>query len=304
MASRRVIVLGSAAGGGFPQWNCGCAVCALAWAGDPRVKKRTQSSLAVEGENGAFMLVNASPDAREQIMATPALHPRGALRDSPISDVVLTNADVDHVIGLVHLRERQKLTVHAAQATLSALRANPVFGVLSPDCVDFREIELGKPFEVNGVRIVAFAAPGKVPLYLEGKDAAFVPPPIARDGSAVALAFSLGGKRVVHAPGVAEIDEALLSELEGCDVLLFDGTVFHDDEMARAGVGAKTGRRMGHVPMEGEGGSLQRLAGLKAQRIYVHVNNTNPALIEGSPERLRVEAAGWEVAEDGMEITP
>jgi pyrroloquinoline quinone biosynthesis protein B len=304
MASRRIIVLGSAAGGGFPQWNCACPVCALAWAGDPRVKKRTQSSLALEGQDGAFILVNASPDARQQIMTTRALHPRGALRDSPISDVVLTNADVDHVMGLLHLRERQKLTVHAARATLSALRANALFRVLSPDCVDFREIELGRPFKVNGVPIVAFAAPGKVPLYLEGEDAAFVPPAIARDGSAVALAFSLGEKRVVHAPCVAEIDETLLSELEGCDVLLFDGTVFHDDEMARAGVGAKTGRRMGHVPMEGEGGSLQRLAGLKARRIYVHVNNTNPALIEGSPERLRVEAAGWEVAEDGMEIAP
>lgn len=302
MHSLRAIVLGSAAGGGFPQWNCRCGVCELAWQGDPRVKARTQSSLAVEGSKGRWALFNASPDLKAQIMATPALQPRpGALRDSPIVDVVLTNADVDHVMGLVHLRERQRFAVHASARTLAALADNPVFRVLDRSLVMFVRIEPEKPFIVAGdVAVTAFVTPGKAPLYLEGEG----PQPVeaANDGSAIGLDVRRGDARLVYAPGVAAFTDGFRARAAGAGALLVDGTVFHDDEMRRAGVGSKTGRRMGHAPIAGEGGSLERLAGLGGRRIYVHINNTNPILVAGSPERQAVEADAWEVGEDGMEI--
>jgi pyrroloquinoline quinone biosynthesis protein B len=294
----RMVVLGSAAGGGFPQWNCRCPVCDLAWKGDPRVKTRTQSSIAVETGPGVWTLFNASPDLRSQIVATPQLQPTG-LRETPLRSVVLTNGDVDHIAGLITLRERSPLTVYATAQISAALRDNPIFGVLAPDMVAREVIEPGQTFQIDDTRIELFGVPGKAPLYLETENLRIGD----KTGETVGVDLRRGGSRIVYIPGCAHIDDEVLARVDGADLLLFDGTVFEDDEMSRAGVGVKTGRRMGHVPMSGDGGSVGAFDGVKVGRkIYIHINNTNPVLIAGSAERRAVEARGWTVSEDGMEI--
>jgi pyrroloquinoline quinone biosynthesis protein B len=296
--SLRMIVLGSAAGGGFPQWNCRCPVCSLAWDGDPRVKRRTQSSIAIETGAGRWTLFNASPDLRSQILATRQLQPTG-LRETPIRSVVLTNGDVDHVDGLITLRERSPLTVYATAQISSVLDANPIFGVLAADVVARRTVELERPFQIDDARIEFFGVPGKVPLYLETENLTIGD----ASGDTVGVDVRKDGSRLVYIPGCAVVNDDVLSRVDGADILLFDGTVFEDDEMQRAGVGVKTGRRMGHVPLSGPGGSMGAFDGVKIDRkIYIHINNTNPILIEGSPERRAVEAKGWEVSEDGLEV--
>ena len=299
----RAIVLGAAAGGGYPQWNCRCSVCALAWDGDPRVKPRTQSSLAISADGRDWVLLNASPDLGAQIRATPPLHPRRSGddgRDTPIRAVVLTNGDVDHVAGLLTLREKAPLTVLATAETRAAVSANPMFAVLDPTLVAWREIHLGEPFApLPGLAVEAFAVPGKVPLYLEGATVEIG----AETGSTIGLSVRCAGARLDYVPGCAAVTPALVARLAGTDALLFDGTVYRDDEMLSEGVGTKTGRRMGHLPVGGADGSLAALAGVPAGRkVFVHINNTNPMLIDDSPERRAVEAAGWTVAEDGTEI--
>jgi pyrroloquinoline quinone biosynthesis protein B len=296
-------ILGAAAGGGFPQWNCGCAVCRLAWAGDPRVKPRTQASLVVTADNpddadAAFVLVNASPDLRQQVLATPALQPR-ALRDSPIAAVVLTGAEVDQTAGLLTLRERGPFALHATEATLGILAANSIFGVLAPDVVSRRPVRAGERFALpGGLEAELFLVPGKAPLYLEG-DA----PALAAETEAnVGLEIACGDKRLVFIPGAAKLTPAIAARLRNADVVLFDGTLYTDDEMIAAGAGTKTGRRMGHMPVGGPDGTLAALGGLARRRILIHINNTNPILIEDSPERRAVEKAGFEIAEDGMRI--
>ena len=293
------IVLGSAAGGGFPQWNCNCDVCRLAWAGDPRVRARTQASLAVSAGGGRWTLLIASPDLRAQIQATPALHPRGT-RESPIGGVMLTGAEIDQTAGLLSLRERSPFTVMATAATLAAVAGNPMFGALAPDVVSRRAIVPGQPFALDaGLHAEMFMVPGKVPLYLEGDD-----PETAEESAAnVGIEIGDGAKRLAYVPGAAAITPALRARLSQTDVVLFDGTLFTDDEMIRTGTGAKSGRRMGHMPIDGADGSLAALKGLGKRRIYIHINNTNPILVDGSTERRRVEAAGWEVAADGLEIS-
>ncbi|MET0313053.1 MAG: pyrroloquinoline quinone biosynthesis protein PqqB [Hansschlegelia sp.] len=294
----RMIVLGSAAGGGFPQWNCRCPVCSLAWDGDPRVKRRTQSSIAVETGAGRWTLFNASPDLRSQILATKKLQPTG-LRETPIASVVLTNGDVDHVDGLITLRERSPLTIYATSQISAVLDANPIFGVLAKDVVAHQTVELAKPFEIDAASIEFFAVPGKVPLYLETEDLKIGD----SSGDTVGVDVRKDGRRLVYIPGCAVVNDDVLRRVDGADVLLFDGTVFVDDEMKQAGVGVKTGRRMGHVPLSGEGGSMSAFDGVKiGRKIYIHINNTNPILIAGSPERRAVEAKGWEVSEDGLEV--
>jgi pyrroloquinoline quinone biosynthesis protein B len=298
MGRLSAIVLGAAAGGGFPQWNCGCAVCRLAWARDARVKPRTQASLAVSADGANWILLNASPDLRAQVQATPALWPRG-VRGSPISAVVLTGAEVDQTAGLLTLRERQAFTLHASAETLAAIDANPIFGVLAADVVTRKAAVLGEPFMVPGdLRIELFAVPGKVALYLEGDDPALA----VESGSNVGVELASGAKRIVYVPGAAAVTAAMRERFARADIVLFDGTLFVDDEMIASGTGTKTGRRMGHMPLDGEDGTLALLAGLKARRILIHINNTNPILVEGSTERRKVEHAGFEVAEDGMEI--
>ena len=293
------IVLGAAAGGGFPQWNCNCEICRLAWAGDKRVRARTQASLAVSGDGERWTLINASPDLRAQIQSNPRLQPGGATRGSPIDAVMLTGAEIDQVAGLLSLRERTPFAVIATAATLAVVADNPVFGVLAPDVVWRRAIVPGESFSLgDSIKAELFIVPGKMPLYLEGDN----PNTASESAANVGVEISDGSKRLVYVPGAANVTPAILARLARADAVLFDGTVFTDDELIRTGTGTKTGRRMGHMPIEGEGGSLAALAGLASRRIFVHINNTNPILVDGSPERRRVEAAGWEVAEDGLEI--
>jgi pyrroloquinoline quinone biosynthesis protein B len=299
MGRLTAIVLGAAAGGGFPQWNCRCPVCALAWAGDARVKARTQASLAVSADGEQWVLLNASPDLRAQLQATPALQPRKGPRHSPIVAVLLTGAEIDQTTGLLTLRERQPFALHGTAETLAAVAANPMFNALAGDVVSRRPIAIGKSFDLpGGLTAELFAVPGKVPLYLEGGN-----PDLAREGEAnVGVALTAGGRQLLFVPGAAKVTPALRERLGAADVILFDGTLFADDEMIASGTGEKTGRRMGHMPIDGQGGSLGDLAGLAARRIYVHINNTNPILVEGSAERRKVAAAGWEIAEDGLRI--
>jgi pyrroloquinoline quinone biosynthesis protein B len=293
------IVLGSAAGGGFPQWNCNCAVCRLAWAGDTRVRARTQSSLVVTGDGEHWTLINAAPDLRAQIAATKALHPNRPGRGSPIGQVVLTGAEIDQTAGLLSLRERSPFTLMATAATLAAVADNPMFGVLAGDVVRRQAISPGAQFALGcGLLAELFLVPGKLPLYLEGDD----PDTASESAANVGVEISDGRVRLLFIPGAASVSPAMRGRMARADAVLFDGTLFTDDEMIGSGTGEKTGRRMGHTPIEGDGGSLAALQDVSARRIFVHINNTNPILVEGSPERLRVEAAGWEVAFDGMEI--
>lgn len=293
------IVLGAAAGGGVPQWNCNCDVCRLAWAGDPRVRSRTQASVAVSADGGHWILLNASPDLRTQIAATPALHPAGAPRGSPIEAVILTGAEIDQTAGLLSLRERTSFALVATAMTLATVSDNPMFGVLAADRVVRRLAVPGERFAIgNGLQAELFMVPGKVPLYLEGGD----PETAAESAANVGVEISDGIRCLAYVPSAAAVTSTLRQRLSRADAILFDGTLYADDEMIRAGTGDKTGRRMGHMPVDGEDGSLAALGHLRGRRIFIHVNNTNPILVEGSAERRRVEAAGWEVAWDGMEI--
>jgi pyrroloquinoline quinone biosynthesis protein B len=299
MGRLTAVVLGSAAGGGFPQWNCRCPVCSLAWAGDKRVRARTQASLAVSVDQGRWILLNASPDLRAQLARTPQIQPKGEIRGSPIEAVVLTGAEVDQIAGLLHMRERQPFIVYGTEATLRIIADNPIFDVLSPEVVTRRPVAMERSFSVGGLDIELFAVPGKIPLYLEHGDAETA----EESGSNVGVELRSDGRRLVFVPGAAAITPALRARLMRSDIILFDGTLFTDDEMIRNGSGSKTGRRMGHMPIDGADGSLAALRELSARRLYIHVNNTNPILVEGSPERQTVEATGFEIAEDGMEIT-
>jgi pyrroloquinoline quinone biosynthesis protein B len=293
------IVLGSAAGGGFPQWNCRCPTCLLAWAGDLRVRPRTQASLAVSGNATDWVLLNASPDLPQQIRRHKSLHPRSGIRDSPIKSVVLTGAAIDQVAGLLSLRERGAFTIFATSASLDALAANSVFGVLAPELVLRRAVSPGEPFDLpGGLAAQLFCVPGKVPLYLEGETAQ----PASDSEANVGIEISVGHACLIYVPGAAAVSPAMIERFARADVVFFDGTLFEDDEMIRNGTGDKTGRRMGHMPIDGEGGSLALLEGVTARRIFVHINNTNPILIDGSPQRTSLQRRGWEIAEDGMEI--
>jgi pyrroloquinoline quinone biosynthesis protein B len=291
------IVLGSAAGGGFPQWNCRCPVCQLVWSGDKRVCPRTQASIAVSSGDGRWTLINASPDLGQQIRTNTVLHPNQGLRGSPIDAVVLTGAEIDQISGLLALRESTPFTLHATPASLAAVAANAMFGAMSS--MARRAVNPGERFLLAGnIEASLFMVPGKLPLYLEGDD-----PRLDTESAAnVGIELQHQGTRLVFVPGAARVTTAMRERFARADVVLFDGTLFSDDEMIRYGTGQKTGRRMGHMPIDGEGGTLQALDGLNARRIFVHINNTNPVLIKDSPERRKVEAAGWQVASDGMEI--
>src|ERR1700685_1614699 len=286
------IVLGAAAGGGFPQWNCRCAVCRLPWAGDKRFKPRPKASLAVSADGERWILLNASPDLRAQIQANQNLQPRGETHDnargSPIAAVVLTGAEIDQTAGLLSLRERSPFTLHATAATLAAIADNPMFAALASDVVSRRAVVPGERFALGyGIEAELFIVPGKVPLYLEGDD----PDTASESAANVGVEISNGVSRLAFVPGAAAITPAVMQRLARADVIFFDGTLFTDDEMIATGTGSKTGRRMGHMPVDGPGGSLAALAGLRARRIFVHINNTNPTLVDGSPDRGGVIAA-------------
>ena len=297
MGRLTAIVLGAAAGGGFPQWNCRCPVCAKGW--DGHAVARTQCSVAVSGDGEHWILLNAAPDLRAQIQVTPALHPRGAPRGSPIAAVVVTGGEIDQIAGLLSLRESQAFELFGTAETLGAIDANPVFAALAPDLVPRRSIAPDTAFALpGGIEAELFITPGKVPLYLERPDRALAGDP----GANVGVEIRCGGARLAFVPGAARLTSELKQRLARADLMLFDGTLFTDDEMVRTGTGSKTGHRMGHMPIDGPDGSLAGLRDLSNRRIYIHLNNTNPVLIRDSAERRRVEAAGWEVAEDGMEL--
>lgn len=308
------IVLGAAAGGGFPQWNSAGPGCQRARAGDPAAPPRTQASLAVSGDGGRrWTLLNAAPDLPAQLRATPALHPRpegGAIRHSPVAAVVLTGAEVDTIAGLLSLRERHAFALYGSEQALGVLAENPIFGALDPALVPRRPLPLDAPFALRdaagddlGLRVEAFAVPGKVPLFREQDGA---DPGRADDGETIGLRLSAeggNGDSLFYIPGCAAVPEALRDRLRGAACVFFDGTLWRDDEMLRAGAGAKTGARMGHMSLDGPGGTLAAFADLGVRRrVLIHLNNTNPVLLADSAERAAVEAAGWEVAWDGMDL--
>ena len=306
----RVLVLGSAAGGGFPQWNCNGPLSKRARSGDPMAKPRTQSSIAVSADGERWVLFNASPDLRQQFTANPQMHPRNGLRDTPVACVVLTNADVDHVAGLLTMRESQPYVVCASRRVLEALDANPIFTVVNPKFVERRDLKLGETQPLvgpdgtpTGLAVEPFAVPGKVALYLENPEAGADFGTAEGDTIGLHISEPASGTGFYYIPGCATIDAPLAARLKGAPLVLFDGTLFTNDEMIDAGLGVKTGQRMGHMNVSGPDGSMTAFEALNVKRrVYIHINNTNPILIDDSPERRQVEAAGWEVSYDGMEI--
>lgn len=304
-----IVVLGCAAGGGFPQWNCGCTNCRRARSGDPAAKPRTQCSLAVSADGESWLLLNASPDLREQLSAHPFLHPRNGARGSPIRAAFLASAEVDAIAGLLHLRESQPLSIYASTRVLTLLAANPIFRALDPAFVARREIPSGRPTPATdfsnhplGLVLEAFPVPGKTALYVEDPQAAGFGS-AEGDTLGVAVSDAASGACFHFVPGCAALTADVAARLSGSALVFFDGTLWTDDEMIRLGLGTKTGARMGHMSVSGEGGTLAGLAPLGiARKVFVHVNNSNPILLDDSPERANIRQAGWEVAHDGMEI--
>jgi pyrroloquinoline quinone biosynthesis protein B len=301
-----VVVLGSAAGGGFPQWNCNAPTSRRAREGAARAKWRTQASIAISADGERWAMLNASPDARQQLLQTPCLWPRGAPRDSPVRAVVLTSAEIDHVAGLLSMRESQPFVLWGTARVLGLLAENPIFGALNPDYVERRAFALGERVELAGsdgplgLSMTAFAVPGKVPLFLEGRDPRHLGG-VAED--TIGLEIGAGEARFYFIPGCARMTPDLEQRLRGSALVFFDGTLWSDDELVRLGISAKTGQRMGHMSINGGSGTLRAFDALDvARKIFIHVNTTNPVLDEDSPERAEVTAHGWEVAEDGMRI--
>jgi pyrroloquinoline quinone biosynthesis protein B len=303
----RIEILGSAAGGGFPQWNCNCRNCESVRAGTIPSKSRTQTQVAVSNDGHSWFLLNASPDLRMQIEQTPALQPRIPGRDSPIEGVLLTSADIDQIAGLLSLRELQPFRIYCTPSLRQILHQdNSAFGMLNrvPQQACWTDIELGGSFPLltisgdeSGLCCEVFSLGNKYPVYVSPKRAATLKSEEALLG--VMLTASSGG-RLAYMPAVPAINEPLLQFLETTDLVLFDGTFWSDDELIQVQGSGATARDMGHVPISGAEGSLRALAGLqRPRRVYVHVNNTNPMLDESSPEYREVGAAGWEVAEDG-----
>lgn len=293
----RILILGSAAGGGLPQWNCGCPYCVAAREGS--IPPATQSSIAVSRNSETWLVLNASPDIRQQVAASRALHPRGG-RGSPIRAVLLTNGDVDHIGGLLALREKTPFTLYGTPAIHQLLRENDIFDVLDPDNVSRRTVFPDEPAEpLPGIGATLFPVPGKSPLYREGEN-----PELRAEGEkTVGVEFREGDMRAFYIPGCAAMTPRLAERLRGADLVLFDGTLWRDEEMIETGAGMKTGARMGHMAMDGPDGSIAAFAELGvARKVFVHINNTNPVLAPAGPERAAAESAGWEIGHDGMEF--
>lgn len=293
-----VRVLGSAAGGGFPQWNCGCPGCRAVRDGSRPCQSRTQSSLAVSADHEQWFLVNASPDVRAQIEGSPALCPTGD-RTTPVQAVLLTDAELDHSLGLLLLREAESLDLHATSTVYETLcGGNSVLRTLHAYCsVKWREVVPGKDVSLgNGLAYRAFDVPTTKRSRFGDEGG---------PGRVVGYRFTdeRSGRAVACLPGAQEIPDEVFTQLYDCACLFVDGTCWSDNEMPRLGLASKTAREMGHLPMSGPGGSLEQLADLPAERkVYIHLNNTNPVLLEDSPERREVERFGFEVAADGMEV--
>jgi pyrroloquinoline quinone biosynthesis protein B len=305
----RILILGAAAGGGFPQWNTNDPTAQRARLGDPNVLPQTQSSVAVSADEKRWVLFNASPDLPQQIRSNRQLQPLAGdpLRSSPIASVVLTNADVDHVAGLLNLRESQPLSLYGHQRVLDVLGQNNIFNVLNPAFVDRRALILDQETPLRDragvdldLAVTAFAVPGKVALWLEDQNAKSFG---TGTGDTIGLKISTADAAFFYIPGCAAMTPELAERLRGSPCVLFDGTLWRDDEMIVSGVGTKTGMRMGHMSCEGPAGTLAAFRDLNvAHKMFIHVNNSNPLLIANSPERQVARSAGWEIAQDGMEI--
>jgi pyrroloquinoline quinone biosynthesis protein B len=306
----RVVVLGAAAGGGIPQWNCGCPVCLTARTGHPELQS-TQASIAVSADGDHWFLINASPDLRQQLIATPQLHPAaGKLRHSPIAGVILTNGEIDAVAGLLSMREGWPFTIYAHARVLSILKTNSIFNVLSEKNVLRQPIEVDEAFEPalpdgspSGIEVLPFAVAGKGAWYLEGKAH---PAGDAGDGDTLGLRImdKASGKHFYFLAACAKVTDDLRSRLNGASAIFFDGTVWRDDELIAAGLGNKTGQGMGHIAMSGDSGAIKSLDGLDiGRKIFLHINNSNPVLLHDSAERAIAERAGWQIPADGTEIT-
>lgn len=303
----RIRVVGSAAGGGLPQWNCGCANCREVREGSTRIAARTQDSLAVSGDGQGWFLLNASPEIRQQIESFPPLHPRGP-RHSPMRAILLTNGDLDHCLGLFSLRESYPLVIYATERVRQGLvESNTFFRTLQrfPGQVTWRLLKLGLEEELSGLdgspsglSVLALGVLGKLPIHLEG-----LVPGDPEDNVGLWIRERRTGRLAVYLPAVASVDDSLRQTVEGADCLFFDGTFWSSDELVRFDLSTKRAEDMAHLPIGGPAGSLASLAGLTAHRkIYTHINNTNPVLLKDSSERRAVEDAGWEVAEDGLEV--
>jgi pyrroloquinoline quinone biosynthesis protein B len=307
----RVKILGSGAGGGFPQWNCVCPNCRAVRAGTFQGKVRTQTQVAISADGKEWFLFGASPDLRAQIEATPELHPRSENatnnRQSPIAGAVLTNADIDHVLGLLLMRELQPLSVHTTESVRRILTEdNSMFAMLQrvPNQVTWTDFAPGSTFLLlnpagkdSGLRCRALSLGTHFPAYVSERRQSQLNP---QHSSLGLIIESQSGKRLACMPAVPQIDEKLLSEFDSADVLLFDGTFWSDDELIRIQGSGQTALQMGHVPVRE---SLRQLAQVRRPRkIYVHINNTNPMLNESGPEYRQMREAGWEIAEDGWEF--
>lgn len=307
----RVAVLGGGAGGGFPQWNSNSEACRRARAGDAAAPPLTQASIAVSADGERWFLINASPDLREQISRCRHLHPSQGLRSSPIAGLILTNGDVDAIAGLLHLRERTAFKVFAHPRILAVLDGNPIFRVLAPDVVTRETLETDTTLALtgpdgydSGLRVTPFAVPGKVALFME--DARKSTDFGTEEGDTIGLEITRNGEsgRLLYIANCARVDDDLRRRCEGAAAVFFDGTLWRDDEMIVANEGSKTGQRMGHISMSGPNGSIASFADVEiAQRYFIHINNTNPVLLADSPERAELEAAGWRIAQDGMEVS-
>ncbi len=296
----RFLVLGSAAGGGFPQWNCLCPNCRLAWERDPRAQRRSQASLAVSRDGQAWVILGATPDLRQQILEAPPLQPRHAPRDTPIRGVFLPNGDIDNIAGLLVMREMQPFTIWGSEATLAHVRGG-VFAAVDEKLAPRIPVALDSSLETGlGFSLTPFAVPGKIPLYMEAEAELG----LGAEGEAtVGLEIKGDGRRAYYIPSCARMTDSLRARLDGADLLFFDGTTFEDDEMIRLGLSPKTAWRMGHMAMNGPQGTIAALAGVRvAQKHFIHINNSNPALRSDSAERAHVEASGWRVAHDGLAI--
>jgi pyrroloquinoline quinone biosynthesis protein B len=305
----RIVVLGAAAGGGVPQWNCGCQVCQAARGDHPELRS-TQASIAISADGEHWFLINASPDLRQQLLGTPQLHPKGGLlRHSPIAGVILTNGEIDAVAGLLSMREGSPFTLYAHAKVLGILKANSIFNVLNERNVRREPIEIDRPFEPalphgapSGIEVLPFTVPGKGAWYLEGRA-----DPDGNDAAGDTLGLRIldkaTGRYLYFLAACAQVTDELKSRLAGAPLVLFDGTVWRDDELIAAGLGNKTGQAMGHIAMSGKGGAIEALAGLDiGRKLFLHINNSNRALLRGSAERNIAEAADWQIPSDGTEI--
>ncbi|GHO96455.1 coenzyme PQQ synthesis protein B [Reticulibacter mediterranei] len=292
-----VRVLGAAAGGGFPQWNCNCPQCRAVRDGSRPCRPRTQSSVAVSADYQRWFLLNASPDLRAQIESFPALHPH-RLRDSPLQAVLLTDAELDHTLGLLLLREAGRLEVHATATVHETLcTGTALLHTLNAYAhVEWRQVVPGREVSLaDGLSYQAFPVPTtKRARFRTGEGEEVVGYRITNGPTGPAL---------VYLPNAQQLTVSVRAHLEGCTCLIFDGTCWQDDELIRLGIAGKTSREMGHLPIVGAEGSLEQLAPLPIERkIYIHINNTNPILLEDAPERRIVEEHGLEVAADGLEL--